>query len=118
MAIRSNSIQAKKIIRNEIKASNFTKTRLIEDVNSLMKYDRRINTPFSAGRQMAQDGNFACYTHDMKKTLGKIYGKEKVKSWTQNKVEETYKNLIAREINEIHRTNRMTIGTAKKKSKK
>ena len=117
-SVRSDSVKAKNILRDEIRGASFTKKNLIDDINNLLKYDKQVNTPFSAGKRMVQDGNFACYTSDMKNTLSKIYGKEKVKSWGAERVQETYKNLMAREIAEIHKTNRMTVGTAKKKSKK
>lgn len=105
MKIRSNSKKAKEIIRNEIKdvyGCDPQNRTYGKDYIRNMKEDADVHTQygsndFNKAKQLVRDGNFVTYYSDTDKMLGKIYGKENVKKWTNNKKWETYQNLIARE---------------------
>ena len=110
MAIRSNSNKAKKIIQSEIKAyygadpKNRTYGKdyirnMQQDANSSSKY----GDDWSKGKRLVNEGNFACYYDDQRKMLNKIYGKKNVDRWSNNKIHNTYGNLIAREYSSLLR---------------
>ena len=50
--------------------------------------------------------------------LNKIYGKDNVSKWSDEKKWNTYKHLISREINSIYNSGRMSLKSNKKTNKK
>ena len=109
--INSNSNNAKKIIRNEIKSS-YTKKTLKDEVKGLIGWGG-VYTPYQAAAKMVDGGCYGAYYSDTDKMLGKIYGKKNVARWSNEKKWSTYKHLIARETDSIIRTNRITVGKRK-----
>ena len=114
--LRSNSKKAKEIIKEEIKSTygcDPQNRTYGKDYIRNMKEDADVHSyqyganDFNKAKQLVKDGNFAVYTSDTDKMLGKIYGKENVKKWTANKKWQTYQNLIAREyVSELRKRNK------------
>ena len=108
--IKSTSNKAKKIIRDEIKAYGWNKNSLKDQID----YDGSINY-YQGGKRLAEDGSFACYYYQTDEMLGKIYGKENVKKWSDKKKWSTYTHLVGREINDICTKDKMSVGPTKRK---
>ena len=117
MAIQSNSNKAKKIIRSEISSYEWNAKRLrnqIDSFNSYPKHTRPAN-PYRAGVKLVEGGCFACYYSQTDDMLNKIYGKDKVKTWSNEKKWNTYMHLVSREISSIYHSGRMSLTSNKKK---
>ena len=127
-AIRSDSKQAKNIIRKEI--GLFYSPSAIGGRSTLqnMKNDadagnggyqkKRCTSDYQKAAYMVDGGSFACYYDDQAKMLSKIYGKEKVSSWSGDKIHETYKHLIAREYTSMIREDEAKKIKAKEKERR
>ena len=108
--IHSKSNKAKKIIRDEM-LSYFpareygTRSRL-----DAMKKDADAGNAglgYPSGKNRKNASNYDKAAHlvdsaslaiwDQDRMLGKIYGKDNVKNWSNNKKHETYKHLVTRE---------------------
>lgn len=103
---KSNTKKAKNIIRKEM-LSYFdpkeygTKTRLAAmkkdaDSGNGGVYGNRKATDYQKGAYLVDAGCLAIW--DQYKMLGKIYGKNNVKNWTNDKKHNVYKHLIGREF--------------------
>lgn len=106
MSIKSNSNKAKKIIRAEIrtffspKRKKGGKSSLDNMKKAADSYDggyvsRYKKSDYVKGGALVDAAAFAIWSQDL--MLNKIYGEDKVKTWTNDKKHETYKHLIARE---------------------
>ena len=104
---KSTTKEAKKIIRDEMKAYARPKERGTRSALDAIKKDadaydggfasRYPKSDYTKGAGLVDGGWFACYYSDQMKMLGKIYGKENVEKWDGNKIHNTYKHLIGRE---------------------
>lgn len=112
---KSTSSKAKKIIRDEIRNEGWNARKLKSQINVFKSYDRDVSNYYSGGRKLVNEGNFACYYSQTDKMLGKIYGKQNVASWSNQKKWNTYTHLLSREINDICIKGRMSLGTKYKK---
>ena len=112
---RSTSNKAKQIIRDEIKSHDWNKNSLKGQIDHFKKYDRDVRNYYQGGKKLVNEGNFACYYSQTDKMLGKIYGKQNVASWSNQKKWNTYTHLLSREINDICIKGRMSLGTKNKK---
>lgn len=117
MAVKSTSNKAKGIIRREIAAYDWNAKKLKDQIDSFNTYPRHVRpaTPYHAGRKLVEGGCFACYYPETDEMLGRIYGKDKVKKWSNEKKWDTYTHLLSREINSIYNTGKMSLATANKK---
>lgn len=105
--VRSTSNAAKKIVRDEIKAYFKPHEYGVRSTVDAMKKDadaynadmpkRYKPSNYAKGAALVDGGSLACYYDDQRKMLAKIYGKDKVKSWNNEKVHNTYRHLIGRE---------------------
>ena len=111
---KSTSNKAKKIIRDEIKSYDWNKNSLKDQIDDFKKYERNVKTYYHGGKKLVDDGSFACYYHQTDNMLNKIYGKENVKKWSNEKKWNTYTHLVSREINDICVKGKMSVGTNKK----
>lgn len=109
---KSTTKVAKNIIRSEIKSyytdkqfgnsKDWLKGMNIDANNyNCGDSDKRRYSDYQKGAGLVDAGCFACYYNDQRKMLGKIYGKQNVDSWPNNKVHNTYKHLIGREYNSM-----------------
>ena len=112
---KSTSNKAKEIIRAEIKSYDWNKNSLKNQIDDFKKYERNVSTYYQGGKKLVSDGNFACYYHQTDNMLNKIYGKENVKKWSNQKKWDTYTHLVSREINDICVKGRMSVGSKKKR---
>lgn len=100
----SNSAKAKQIIREEIKACFNPKEYGVRSALDAMKIDAESAcagrdsglSDFAKGAKLVQNGGLAIYYDDQRAMLRKIYG-DKVDGWANDKVHNTYKNLVGRE---------------------
>lgn len=112
---KSNTKKAKGIIRSEIRSYDWNANTLKDQIDHDILYDRSLyKSPYLAGKNLVQGGSFACYYDQTDKMLGKVYGKKKVDTWSNDKKWNTYKHLIAREIDDIYRTGRMNLKNTKR----
>ena len=120
MAVSSISNKAKGIIRREISSYEWNAKRLKEQIDSFNTYPKhnRPANPYRAGVKLVEGGCFACYYNQTDDMLGKIYGKDKVKKWSNEKKWDTYTHLISREIDSIYKTGKMALTTKKTKIKR
>jgi len=101
----SNSKKAKEIIRSEIRGYfkpheygvRSTVDAMKQDADAYNNGRRGWQSNYSKGAGLVDAGSLACYYNDQRKMLGKIYGAEKVKDWSGDKVHNTYRHLIGRE---------------------
>lgn len=63
----------------------------------------RGTSDWNKGKELVNAGCFACYYEDQRLMLNKIYGKQTVDKWRNEKVHETYGSLIGREYNAMLR---------------
>ena len=107
---KSTTKKAKRLIRNEAlskysRKNGYRKGTRLEN----MKCDadaynagtaRRKGYPLSdytKGAALVDAGCYRCYYDDQRDFLGKIYGRKKVSTWSNDKTHNTYKHLIGRE---------------------
>lgn len=110
--IRSNSKQAKKIIRSEMRSFYHPLEYGVRTSLQAMKKDADAynndrspsvyQSPYQKGSGLVDAGSFAIYHSDQNKMLRKIYG-NRVDSWSGNKIHGTYKHLIGREYADMLR---------------
>lgn len=114
---KSTTKEAKKNIRSEIRSYEWNAKSIKDQINSFRKYDRSVVNGYAGGKKLVEGGSFACYYSQTDNMLGKIYGKKNVSKWSDEKKWNTYKHLVAREIDNIYSTGRMSLTTSKKKKK-
>lgn len=115
--LRSNSNKAKTIIRNEIKDYGWNSKSLKSQIDDFKKWNPKVHGYYSGGKVLVQEGNFAVYNSQTEKMLGKIYGKQNVTKWSNDKKWNTYKHLLGREINQVCSKGSMSLNSNKKKRK-
>lgn len=115
--LNSNSKKAKRLIRKEISSYEWNAKSIKSQVNSFFTYPKgyRPSTPYHAGKKMVEGGSFACYYSQTDDLLGKIYGKDNVKKWSDEKKWNTYTHLISREIDSVYKSGRMALNKPKTK---
>lgn len=111
MKIASNSLKAKKIIRDEIKSYDWNAKRLKKQIDDFMTYPRhsRPASAYQAGKKLVEGGCFACYYNQCDDMLNKIYGKDNVKKWNDQKKWDTYMHLVSREISNVYDSGKMSL---------
>lgn len=123
---KSTTKKAKSIIRNEIKsyygddAQNRTYGKdyiknMHEDAEAC-SYGRG-KSDWTKGKELVNAGCFACYYSQEQKMLNKIYGKRNVDKWDNDKIHQTYGNLIGREYASLLRESKK-VGLKKKTKSK
>ena len=109
---KSTTKEAKKIIREEMlsyfdpKDYSGVKTPLDAmkkdaDAGNGGMYGNRYVSDYQKGAYLVDSACLSIYDQDI--MLGKIYGKQNVANWDNNKIHETYKHLIGREYNAMLR---------------
>lgn len=112
--VYSTTKKAKNIIRSEIRGyyspsrrgggkSSLDNMKLDADAYNAGWLNKYKPSDYQKGAALVDGGCFACYYHDQRKFLSKIYGKKKVDSWENDKVHNTYKHLIGREYDAMLR---------------
>ncbi len=115
---KSTTNKAKSIIRREISGYDWNAKRIQSQINNFRKYDRDVVNGYTGGKKLVEGGSFACYFNQTDNMLNKIYGKNNVANWSDDKKWNTYKHLISREVDSIYNTGRMALKTNNKTSKK
>lgn len=102
---KSTSQKAKTIIRNEMLSyfpareygvkSNLQAMKKDADAGNGGRYG--YSSDYEKGSYLVQGGCCAISYYDQRKMLAKIYGKQNVDNWPDDKVFNTYKHLIGRE---------------------
>ena len=82
---KSTSNKSKQIIRNEIKSYDWNKNSLKGQIDHFKRYDRDVRNYYQGGKKLVEGGSFACYYHQTDGMLNKIYGKENVSKWSNDK---------------------------------
>jgi hypothetical protein len=109
---KSTTKQSKSVIRREIKTyygDDFQNRRYGRDFVKNMQEDAnaysegRGKSDWAKGKELVNAGCFACYYDDQRVMLSKIYGKKNVEKWSNDKVHNTYGNLIGREYAQMLR---------------
>lgn len=119
MAVSSNSNKAKGIIRREISSHEWNARKIRNQLDSFNSYPKgyRPATPYHGGNMLVDGGSFACYYSQTDDMLNKIYGKDKVKKWNDEKKWNVYRHLISREVDSIYRSGRMSLKVKNKRKK-
>lgn len=60
-------------------------------------------TDYAKGSNLVQNGCLRIYYDDQAEFLSKIYGKDKIKKWDNQKIHDTYKHLVGREYSSMLR---------------
>ena len=124
MPIRSNSKQAKRIIRREIsrfKRPGYGARTVLQamkrdaDAYNCGDHPRKQHTDYDKGAAIVDAGDFALLSRQ-DKMLSKIYGK-KVQGWSGQKTHSTYRHLIAREYDSMLREERKKKSTPTRRRK-
>lgn len=96
--MKSNCKEVKEKIKNHI-FEYYTKEELKESANALIYNDKSL---YNAGVEMVEGGNFLIYTEDMKSFLDTLHlNNNSNKTFNNIDIENMYKHLIAREIQNI-----------------
>lgn len=97
--------EARKIVRDEIKSyfapsqTGYGKSTLdnMKEAAESAADPRYHVTDWAKGANLAQVGCFAIDFVDEQKMLEKLFGKQTVEKWNDDKIHNTYKNLIGKE---------------------
>ncbi|MFA6755630.1 MAG: hypothetical protein WCR97_03890 [Bacilli bacterium] len=107
---KSTTKKAKGIIRNEIKSffgygmtgSHVSSIKAMhDDAENYAGRKAPYLSDWSKGKELVNGGCFRCYYDDQRKFLNRIYGKKQVSKWSDDKVFNTYGNLIGREYSQM-----------------
>lgn len=129
---KSTTLEAKKVIRGEIKKYFNPREYGVRSTVDAMKKDadaynadrRGRVSDYEKGSALVDAGCMACYYDDQRVMLGKIYGKDNVKNWDGEKVHNTYKHLVGREYNAMlneqasKKAGRVAVKASKPKNRK
>jgi len=112
--VKSTSKKAKEIIRSEIRAYYNPKRKgggrsSLENMKKAANHynggyiSRYPKSDYTKGAALVDAAAFAIGRHNQAVMLDKIYGKDNVNNWDNDKIHNTYKHLIGREYDSMLR---------------